>query len=283
MTAFLNRWIFVCSLWAGGRAVWAAPAAATTNPLIQQALARMYNCDFAAADRILDQQIQNQPEDPLGYCFRAASILFRELDRLMILEGEFFADDKRIIEKKKLKADPEARRRFFEFVEMGRRRAQTRLAAKPEDLDSLFGLSITAGLVTDYVALIDRKQLGSLQYAKESQAYAVRLLKLDPTFTDAYMTTGLTEYLLGSVPFFVRWFLKFDGADGDKNTAVRNLERAVNNGRYLGPFAKILLCIIHLREKRIAQCERLLRELVRDFPDNPLLRKELTKVSALRN
>ena len=283
MTAYFNRRSFFGALLAGGRLARGAPAPAAANPVIQAALARMYNCDFAAADRILDRYIHDQPEDSLGYCFRAASILFRELDRLMILEGEFFSDDKRIIEKKKLQADPEARRQFFQFIEMGRRRAQTRLAAKPEDVDSLFGLSISAGLVTDYVGLIERKQLGSLQYAKESHMYAVQLLKLDPMFTDAYMTTGLTEYLLGSVPFFVRWFLKFDEAEGDKKKAVRNLEMVVKNGRYLGPFAKILLCIIHLREKRKAECERLLKELVRDFPDNPLLRKELVKVSALRN
>jgi hypothetical protein len=259
-----------------------AAAAEESQAAVKQALGRMYNFDFDGADRILDAHIRAQPEEPLGYTFRAASLLFRELDRLKILEGEFFSDDKRLIAKERLEADPKVGRQFYEFVEMGRRRARHRLATNPSDPSSLFAMCIGAGLVTDYVGLVERKQLGSLTHAKESQSYAVRLLKVDPTFTDAYMTTGLTEYLLGSVPFFVKWFVKFEGAEGDKNKAVRNLETVTRTGRYLGPFAKILLSIIHLREKRAGECERLLSELARDFPENQLIRKELAKVSALQ-
>lgn len=259
-------------------AVVSAVAACAANSPIESALNRMYNFDFAAADRILDRHMAEQPSDPLGPTFRAASALFAELDRLMILEGEFFADDKRIAEKKKLRADERMRDRFYADVEKARGIARGRLASRADDTDALFALCLTAGLVTDYVALIDKRQLGSLNHARESHGYAVRLLRLDPSFADAYLTTGLTEYLLGSVPFFLRWFLRFEEAQGDKMRAVNNLQRVIREGKYLGPFAKILLCIVHLREKRLVQCERLLTELVRDFPENPLLRKELTKV-----
>jgi predicted Zn-dependent protease len=262
---------------AGPAGAWAAPASAP----ILRALDRMYNFDFPGANQILDDRIREEPHDPLGYTFRAASLLFQELDRLQILEGEFFSDDKRIIEKKKLKADEDVRRQFYEFIEMARRRAQHRLTSEPKHVDSLFAMCITAGLVTDYVGLIERRQLGSLEHAKQSHSYAVKLLKEDPTFTDAYLTTGLTEYLLGSVPFFVRWFIKFEDASGDKARAETNLQKVVSTGRYLGPFAKILLCIIYLREKRPSDCERLLRELSRDFPENRLIRKELAKVSMI--
>lgn len=241
---------------------------------------RLYNFDFAGSNRILDAAAAEDAASPLPQVFRAASLLFEELDRLMILEGEFFADDKRIIEKKKLSADPAIRAAFFDRIEKARQRAQQRLAADGNDTAGLFALSVAAGLVTDYAALIERRQLGSLQYAKESQSYAVKLLRIDPNFTDPYLTTGLTEYLLGSVPFFVRWFVKFEGAEGSKLQAVENLNRVVATGRYFGPFAKILLAIIHLREKRPAESLRLLRELARDYPENPLIRKELGKLAS---
>jgi len=258
-----------------------APAVCGANPVIRGALERLYNFDFAGANRALEDHIARQPADPLGYCFRAASLLFQELDRLRILEGEFFADDKRVIDKSRLPADPKLRNDFFAWITMARDRARQRLDHDPQELDALFTMCITAGLVTDYVGLIERRQLRSLEHAKESHQYAVRLLRLDPTFTDAYMTTGLTEYLLGSVPFFVRWFLRFPDAQGDKSLAERNLLKVVDSGRYLGPFAKILLCIIYLREKRPKDCQRLLSELARDYPENALLRKELAKVTAL--
>ncbi|MEO5952529.1 MAG: hypothetical protein ABIQ44_08715, partial [Chloroflexia bacterium] len=72
---------------------------------IERGLNRMYNFDFDGADREMELYVAEHPSDPLGPTFRAASLLFRELDRLMILEGEFFASDKRIADKKKLSPD----------------------------------------------------------------------------------------------------------------------------------------------------------------------------------
>lgn len=275
MTAFSRRDLLV---WAG--AVRLARGADAPSP-VRRALDRLYNFNFADANRILDEQIRAEPDDSTAFAFRAASLLFQELDRLGILEGEFFADDERIAEKRKLKADPEVRRQFYEYIEGARRRARHRLATNPEHVYSLFTMCISAGLVTDYVALVERRQLGSFQHFRESQSYALKLLRLDPGFTDAYMTMGLTEYVLGSVPFFIRWFVKFDGAEGDKAAAETNLKKVIASGRYLGPFAKILLSIIYLREKRPKECERLLAELARDFPENPLFRKELGKIRAM--
>lgn len=266
-------------VWALGGGV--ARGAVTPSP-IRRALDRMYNFDFASANRILDEQIRADPDDPTAFVFRAASLLFQELDRLGILEAEFLADDDRIAGKRKLKADPAVRREFFDYIELARRRARHRLATDPDHVYSVFALCISAGLVTDYVALVEKRQLASFQHFRESHGYAVQLLRLDPTFTDAYMTMGLTEYVLGSVPFFIRWFVKFEGAEGSKEAAEANLKKVVASGRYLGPFAKILLSIFYLREKRPKDCERLLAELARDFPQNPLFRKELDKIRAMQ-
>jgi len=251
----------------------AAPAAT-----IEHALNRMYNFDFNAADREMDSFINEHPQDPLAYTFRSAALLFRELDQLSILETEFFASNKRIADKKQVKADPQIKARFLASIEQSKALAQARLATNPNDKFAIFALCLNAGLITDYMGLIEKRQLGSLSFAKESHAYAVKLLKLDPSFTDAYLTTGLTEYLLGSVPFFVKWFVRFEDAEGDKNLAVQRLTSVIERGKYLGPFAKILLAVIDLREKRPFQAEMRLAELTRDFPENQLFKKELDKL-----
>lgn len=253
---------------------------------IERALQRMYNADFEESDREMAAYVKEHPLDALGETFRAASYLFRELDRMKVLEAEFFASDRRLMEKKQLSPDPSLKTRFYAAIESSKRKAEARLAAANSDAkkdansdrDSLFALCLNAGLITDYVGLIERRQIGSLSHAKESQAYAVRLLKLDPNFADAYLTTGLTEYFLGSVPFFVKWFVRFDDAQGDKKLAVLRLNEVVQKGRYLGPFAKILLAVIDLREKRLSSAEARLVELVRDFPENPLYKMELDRL-----
>jgi hypothetical protein len=255
-------------------------SALAENGPIDHAFNHLYNFNFVRAHAVLNQEIANRPADPLPYAIRSAAYLFSELDRLGILESEFLADDKRIIEKKKLKPDPSVRTKLLRAVDDARSRANSILQGSPDDRNALFAMCITLGVETDYSALVEKRQLGSLSFAKRSQSYAVRLLKLDPRFYDAYLTTGLSEYLVGSVPFFVRWFVRFEDVKGSKQQAVQNLLLVSRNGHYLKAFAKILLSIIYLREKKPRETEKLLDELAHEYPSNPLFRKELAKVSA---
>lgn len=259
-------------------ACWAEPTGERSAEL-DQAFARLYNTDFRGAHAHLDRYISAEPADPLGYAMRASAYSFSEMDRLGILESEFFSDDKRIIERKKLRPDLAVRERFFRAIEDARARAAMNLAANPNDQNALFAMAVTQGVVMDYTALVDKRQLSSLSSARSANEYAQRLLKLNPQFIDAYLTTGLNEYLVGSLPFYIRWFVHFDGVDGSKTRGIENLQLVARSGHYLRPFAKILLAIVYMREKQLRETEKLLVALTAEYPENLLLRKELAKVS----
>jgi len=247
---------------------------------IDDAFRCLYNFDFPAAHRVLDNYIAANPKDPLGYSTRAAAYLFHELDRLNILAAEFFTDDKKITANKRLEPDPVVREKFFFAIETAQQLANERLLGHPGDANALFSLCLAEGMITDYMAFVEKKRLRSLGPAQRSHRHALELLRLHPDFADAYLTTGLNEYLVGSLPFFIRWFVRFDGVEGNKLTAVSKLEKVAREGRYLGPFARILLSLLHLREKRPHITIRLLEELIAEFPHNPLLRYELDKIRA---
>jgi hypothetical protein len=121
--------------------------------------------------------------------------------------------------------------------------------------------------------------LSSLTPARNASNYAQQLLKINPQFIDAYLTTGLTEYLLGSLPFYLRWFVHFDGVNGSKTQGIDNLQLVARSGHYLRPFAKILLAIVYMREKMPHETQKLLAGLTAEYPENALLRRELIKVS----
>lgn len=242
---------------------------------VRQAFERMYNFDFAGAQRFVDARLSVASEDPLALSARVSALLFEEMNRLGILESEFFADDERIAEKKKLKPDPAVRTRIFDTLDRLRRAAR----ARGDDSDALFSLALSYGIETDYLALVEKRQLASLSHARQSQFYAARLLSRDAAYHDAYVTNGISEYLLGSVPFFVKWFVRMDGVEGSKSRAVAQLNIAAKNGLLMGPFARILLVLIHLREKAPAEAVRHLTILVHEFPENPLFRKELAKMT----
>ena len=248
---------------------------------VEQAFEWLYNFNFPAAHEVLNRYIAAHPEEPLPYAVRGSAYLFFEMDRLGILEGEFFSDDNRIAEKKKLKPHPGIRAQFMQAINDAQSRATAVLATRPRDHDALFAMCMTQGLTTDYMALIEKRQIKSLSLAKSSNKYAQELLRIDPKFYDAYLTTGITEYMVGSLPFFIRWFVRFDNVQGSKEQGIKNLQLVAERGHYLRPFAKILLGIAYMREKKPQKTAQLLAELTHDYPANPLLRKELDKVQAL--
>jgi len=223
-------------------AVCSAPALASEPATIDDALRSLYNFDFTAAHAILNSYISAHPQDPRPH------------------------------------PDPAVRKQFLQAMDDAQKRAEAVLKSNPNDHDGLFAMCVIAGVSTDYMALVEKRQIASLAPARRANGYAQRLLKLDPKFYDAYLTAGFSEYMVGSLPFFIRWFVHFDSVSGDKQRGVRHLELVAREGRYLGPLAKVFLGIIDLREKKPQEARQLLAELVRDYPRNPLYRKELDKL-----
>jgi hypothetical protein len=256
------------------------PLLGAAEPTIDQALEHLYNFDFPATHEVLDRYIAAHPKDPQGYAFRASAYLFYELDRLGVLEGEFFSSDDWAYDKKKKPApDPAIREKFLKALRDTDGLGQAALKPNPADKAALFALSIAQGVTADYMALIDKRQFSSLSPSKRSNSYAQDLLRADPKFFDAYLTAGFSEYMIGSLPFFVRWFVHFDNVTGSKEQGKQHLELTAREGHYFKAFAKILLAVCALREKRLPDAQKLMADLSHEYPGNPLFRKELVKLS----
>jgi len=262
-------------------AVWFAAAAtgeAAAEPGgLDRAMTRLYNYDFAGAHALLDEELRARPNDPVIYAVRGAAYLFAEFERQHILELQFFEDDADLTDHKRLRADPEARERLFRTTGEARTLAEARLVVRPDDRDALFALCTAASTEADYTGLIEKRYFRTYQLSKESQRYARRLLALEPPVWDAQLTIGTAEYVVGSLNFFFRLFVRFDQIEGSKQKAVADLEIVAARGRYYRPFAKVLLAAVHLRENRPAQALALLKELDSEFPGNPLVKREIVR------
>ena len=117
----------------------------------------------------------------------------------------------------------------------------------------------------------------------EADTFARQLLTVNPDAADAYLTLGPANYIIGSVPALKRFLLRFKGISGDKRVGIQQLEIAAARGRYVRPFAKIILALAALREKETALARIQLNELVAEFPQNPLFGRELAKLDASPN
>jgi hypothetical protein len=278
----MRRFPAIAAVWCAAAFCGASVAyGASPAPSLDEAFQDLYNFDFASTHQVLNQYIALHPDEPMPYAVRAAGFLFFELDRLGILESEFLIDDKRIARKDAPPTpDPAVRAQLIQALDNAQSRANAVLARDPNDRAALLALVIAQGVTVDYMAFVEKHQFRSLSPAERSNSYAQRLLKLDPKFYDAYLTAGLSEYMVGSLPFFIRWFVHFDNVDGDKAKGVRCLELVSHEGRYLKAFAQILLGIIDLREKRPHDAQKLLVDLSQKYPANPLFKKELRKLNA---
>lgn len=276
--------VFAFSLLAApqGPAPPAPPAPSVAVGAIDRAFGRLYNFDFPGALTVLDEHARTDPSNPLVYSVRAGTYLFMEMDRLKILQSQFFLDNDNLVDgMARLKPDPAVRAKLFAALSGARALAQAQLATSPRDIDALFAMCMAAGIETDYTALVENRTWRSLKLAGETTKNADTLLALQPPFYDAYLNFGSLEYVVGSLPFFVKWFVHYDGVQGSKQRGIEQLKLAAYNGRYYGPFAKILLAVVSLREKKAAEAEKLLSGLTREFPENELFKRELVRVSSL--
>ncbi len=246
--------------------------AAGSDPLLQSGFQAMYGLDFASSERHFSDYVRQRPDDPVGYAAQAACVLFTELDRLKALDAEFYLDDKKLIAEVTETPDPQTKRRLFELT--GRARTLADGSA-----NGLFALAFSNGLEADYTFLIEKGRLGAARPGRKGFEYAQQLLKADPQFYDAYIWTGVTNYVVASLPFPLRWLAKLRGLPGSKETAIRDLRIAADKGSLLKPYAKILLTVTYLREKRKRDAQALLVELSMEFPMNPLFAKHARRLA----
>jgi hypothetical protein len=181
--------------------------------------------------------------------------------------------------RKKYVADVRQRARFEQQLSRTEDLARSRLARNSRDRDALLAMTLASGLRSDFAALIEKRNLASLHYTKEATAWAQQLLAADPSCYDAHLASGVSRYIIGSMAAPVRWVLRIGGVSGDKAGGIAELQKTAAHGHLLAPFARILLAIAYVREKQLPQARETLLALQRDFPDNALFGRELTRLN----
>jgi hypothetical protein len=248
------------------------------QPALTHGFDQMYNLQFSQAHDTFRTYQEAHPTDPMGYASSAAAYLFSEFDRLHILQSDLFVDDHTFEHRSKLAPDAAVKTQFDAELQRADAASAKILAQSPNDRNALFAQVLSNGLRSDYLALIEKRNLASLSYIKTSRVMAEKLLASDPTCYDAYVALGLENYLLGINPAPVRWMLRLAGAQTDKNQGIQQLRLAADKGQYLAPYARLLLAIAALRDKDRQTARTLLAGLARDYPGNQLYVTELARI-----
>jgi len=253
----------------------------TTVPELSAGFDLLYEQRFAEAREAFASWESRNPEEPFGEVAVAASYLFEELSRQGVLTSDFFLNEKKFLRGIDGSPDPGRMSHFRDAVARARELAGKRQKSNPNDGEALLALTLAAGMESDAESILQKRHLAGLKQMKKANGYAKQLLAQHPDATDAYIAPGIANYIIGSQSAGSRFLLRFDGIHGDKKLGMEQVARTAENGRYLRPFAKIILALAARREKQNALAQRLFRELSEQYPDSELFASEYAKAMSV--
>lgn len=249
-----------------------------TGSALDQGYYDMYNLDFPAAHQKFQQWMSTHPQDPMGPASDAAAWLFGEFDRLHVIDVQLFADQSRFDNRQRLNPDPNVHKSFDDRAAQAEQLADAALQRNPKDTNALYVKTVICGMKSDYALMIDKRDIAALNLSKQASAFSRQALAIDPTLYDAYLATGVENYMLSLKSAPVRWILNLTGADTDREEGIRLLRFTAAKGHYLAPFARMMLAVAALRDNHPQEAKDILMALSKEFPQNTLYQRELARI-----
>ena len=249
----------------------------TGVPELTDGFRLLYTQHFPEARSTFSSWADAHPTEPFPQAAIAASYLFEEFYRQGVLTSDFFLNEKKFLHGIEGSPDPARMSHFRDAVARACELARERQKTNPKDGEALLALTLAAGMESDAESILQKRHLAGLKSMKKANGYAKELLAQYPDETDAYIATGIANYVIGSQSGGTRVALWFGGIHGDKKLGMEQVARTVENGRYLRPFAKIILALAARREKQDVLAQRLFRELTQQYPDNEQFASEYAK------
>jgi hypothetical protein len=269
----LNHIIPLASVF--GIAVCLASTAGAETTLLDAGYGQMYNLQFDEAHRTFTEWQRLHPEDPMGAVSDAAAYLFAQFDRLHVLQSEFFLQNDQFYADRKLTPDPLLKQQFDAALN----HAAGLASRPPQDPNANLAALLCHGLRSDYLALIEKRYSAAFKEMKAARMLAEQLLASHPEYYDAWIAVGVENYMLSVKSGPARWLLRLGGGQTNQALGIEKLRLTAEKGRYLAPFARLLLAVAALRDHETDRARDLLEALAREFPDNPLFTQELAELS----
>jgi hypothetical protein len=233
----------------------------------------LYNLDYEGARRRFREMTTAFPNHPAGYQFLAASLWLKTLNESRRLQASLY-NNEGFYKEKDDQADAKVTAEFRELTRKTKELCEARLKADPKDTDALYYLGAVEGLKAAWGSMVERSFMSALNNGKDSVDHHRDLLKLDPNYTDAKVTVGMYDYVVGTLPPLVKLGATFIGMRGSKKRGLATLEEVAREGRWARDDAKSLLIALLKRERRFRDAYTYASELAAKYPRNYLFKME---------
>ena len=259
----------------------AAPASqpVVTDPLnrtpeVRDAFDHFYNMDYDGALSRFERVAKAHPNDPTATDYLLYTIVFREFNRLDLLDTTFYANDGFLTGKHTVVEDPAVRDRVRQLAADAIAAADARLNINSEDVNALYARGWAKSLEAAYTGVVERGFAGALRMALGAKNDHSEVLRLDPAYTDANLVVGTYQYVVGALPFSFRLVVGIAGIKGNKEKGMEMLRIAAAHGLTTSVEARTCMMLFLRREARYGEALEIAHTLAAQYPHDFLFQLE---------
>lgn len=249
--------------------------ASVTDPAFEtlrvEGNASVYNLEYQKAREQFLKMTKIAPDHPAGYVYLANNLWLetlsasRRLNTSVYTSGSFYSQDK-----DEDASDPKRDREFNNLIRQAIAVAKARTAKNPQDAEALYYEASAVGLRAGYNVTVKRSFRRAIGDANESIQIHKKVLKADANHVDSYLSIGLYEYVIDTLPFVWRTLARLAGLSGSRKRGLEHLEMVVQRGKYAADDARVILIGLYSRERQPEKALEMISHLAGKYQQNYL-------------
>ncbi len=250
--------------------------------LRREASAATYNINYAAAREKYEEIRKRLPQHPAGDLYIATLIWLEHLYKSRRLQTGLYKNDSSFYagaEKAREESegdvvDPAVDRAFRDRMAAAKTKALALVSRNKNDADALFYLGSYYGVMAGYEASVARKFFSAMRNGSRCVDAHQKVLKLKPDYYDAYLSVGMYDYIVGSLPFAYKAIAALAGFRGNKQRGIERLQTVVEKESDSADDARVLLLAVFQNERRYDDSLIILEHLSEKYPRSYLVKLE---------
>jgi tetratricopeptide (TPR) repeat protein len=232
----------------------------------------VYNLEYKVAREKFERMVKIAPDHPAGYIYLANNLWLEWLNSSRRLSASLYNGDSFYQQDaEEDKFDPKREKEFNDLIRQALSVAKARVQKNPQDTEALYYQGAALGLRAGYSVTVKRSFRRAMGDANGSIQIQKRVVKMDPNYNDAYLSIGLYEYVIDSLPFIWKTLARLAGLKGSKKKGIEHLELATQKGKFAADDARVILIGLYSREKQPEKALEVISFLAAKYPRNYLL------------
>ena len=227
----------------------------------QAGFADIFNLDYDKARQIFVALEKDYPQHPAPPLYLASILWLEEMLRRQDLSLNRFIVPTYFSKKTNTVMPPQQRAAFFNYLRKCQDLSKAILQKNRRDMDARYFLATSYGLRSSFAITIDHSLREAFSNGNKAYSLCKQLIEENPNYYDAYLTTGLYEYIVGNIPWYLRWMVFVIGAHGSKQEGLEHLKVASEKGQYIKNEAQLVLMVLYVRERRYDEALEIARSL----------------------